>query len=377
MPGIIYSNKYNLYNLGPAHPFSPLRTEMLIDLISELGYETNFKEPGQLAYQKLYEIHDPKYVYTVEELSKGKKLNDSNIYGLGTQDNPITIGMAEGARYQSSGTLLGAKLLIENKEKKILNLGGGFHHAHKNFASGFCIYNDLALAIKEMIRHGWHVIYLDIDVHHGDGVQEMFYSDENIMTISIHESGEYLFPGSGWLHELGKGMGRSLKLNLPLEPFTEGDSYLEVFDKTVTPALSWFKPDAIIIQTGVDAHFSDPLADILLTTYDYEKLFKRIIELSDEYCKGRAIFTLGGGYSITAATRIWAVLYFLLNNIPLPENLPEKWRNKWSKKLNKNIPELLHDKLPAYVEVPRKNIIEKTNRDLIQRLLDAVSSDWL
>ncbi len=377
MPGIIYNSKYSLYNLGAEHPFSPLRAEMLIDLISELGYKTNFEEPESLDYQKLFEIHDPKYVETIEGLSKGKKLNNANIYGLGTQDNPVTIGMAEGARYQSGGTLLGAKLLIENKEQKVLNLGGGFHHAHKNLASGFCIYNDLALAIKEMVRHGWHVVYLDIDVHHGDGVQEMFYSDENVMTISLHESGEYIFPGSGWLHKLGKGMGRSLNLNLPLEPFTEGNSYFEVFNKIVTPALSWYKPDAIVIQAGADAHYSDPLADILLTTFDYEKIFKRIIELSDEHCKGRALFTLGGGYSITATTRVWAILYFLLNNIPLPEKLPGNWRKKWGDKLNKEIPELLHDKLPAYNNIPRKNIIEKTNRDLIQRLLDAVSSDWL
>ena len=214
MCGIIYHPEYSRYNLGEGHPFDPVRIEIVLDLLNELNLLQTPVKPEPVTVEQLYQIHDKDYVDAVERLSAG--------------DN--TVGMAEASRYQAGGTLLGARMLIENKANKVLQMGGGFHHAHSAFASGFCIYNDLALALKEFSDAGWHVVYLDLDVHHGDGVQEIFYSSENVMTISFHESGEYLFPGSGWLYELGQGMGRSLKLNIPLEPYTEGDSYFEVMN---------------------------------------------------------------------------------------------------------------------------------------------------
>jgi acetoin utilization protein AcuC len=374
---VIYHPKYSMYNLGESHPFSPRRIEMLIELLKEWGVYSEPIEPIPINPNDLKAIHDEKYIEVIEKLSANISTDGAEAFGLGTSDNPIVEGMAEGARYQVGGSVLGAKLLIDNKADKVLQLGGGFHHAHQNLAAGFCLYNDLSMAIKTMVNHGWHVAYIDIDVHHGDGVQEMFYSDGNVMTISVHESGEYLFPGKGWTHELGQGIGRSLKLNIPLEPFSEGDSYFEVLDKVIKPALFWFKPDALVVQAGADAHFSDPLADNLLTTYDYEKIFKKIIELADNSCKGKVLFTLGGGYSSTATPRIWALLYLIINNLDIPEHLPENWRNRWEKILNKPIPTKLHDKLPGYDVIPRREEIVKINNDLIVRLMDSVAQHWI
>ena len=374
---VVYSPEYSKYNLGPGHPFDPVRVEMVIDLLKELGVFREFVQPNAVSVEKLLSIHDINYVKAIEGISNGDNSIDAELFGLGSVDNPVVTGMAEGARIQVGGTLLGAKLLIENKAKKVLQMGGGFHHAHNSLASGFCLYNDLALAIKEMTNAGWHVVYLDLDVHHGDGVQEIFYTDEKVMTISFHESGEYLFPGSGWLHELGQSMGRSLKLNIPLEPFTEGESYFEVMNKILEQALSWFKPNAVIVQAGADAHFSDPLADLLLTTHDFEKIYKRVLELVDLKCNGKALFTFGGGYSITAAPRIWTILYLLIFNKSLPQKLPESWRKKWSEKIGKEIPETLHDSLPAFEPVARKIEIEKHNNETALRLLDAVAADWI
>jgi acetoin utilization protein AcuC len=374
---IIYHPNYSNYNLGEGHPFDPVRNEMVLDLLSELGLMHTPVKPNPVSPEQLYSIHDKNYVDAVEAVSRGDNSIDVESYGLGNLDNPIVPGMAEAARYQVGGTLLGAQLLIQNEAKKVLQMGGGFHHAHTSLASGFCIYNDLALAIKEMTDAGWHVVYLDLDVHHGDGVQEIFYSNERVMTISFHESGEYLFPGTGWLYELGKGMGRSLKLNIPLEPFTEGESYFEVMNKVLVPALSWFKPDALVVQAGADAHFSDPLADLLLTTYDYMNIYKRVIELINSKCKGRALFTFGGGYSVNAAFRIWTILYLILFEQKLPEKLPYEWRLKWQKKIGKEIPEYLHDVLPAFEPIPRKSEIEKHNMETAIRLLDAVAADWI
>ncbi|NOX19001.1 MAG: acetoin utilization protein AcuC [Chlorobi bacterium] len=374
---IIYSEKYNLYNLGPEHPFSPLRVEMVIDLIRSLGLNFEFTEPSAVSPEELEAVHDKEYIQAVEDLSAGKEVAGFSKYGFGTQDNPIVKGMAEGARYHAGGTLLGAKTLLNGDAKKVIQFGGGLHHAQSSMASGFCIYNDLAVAIKEMTNAGWHVAYLDLDVHHGDGVQKMFYSDGEVMTISLHESGEFLYPGSGWVYELGQGMGRSLKINVPLEPFTEGDSYLEAVKKVVAPALSWFRPDALVIQSGADPHFSDPLADLLLTAQDFEKIYREVITLADKHCKGRALFTFGGGYSLTATPRIWALLYLILKDIPVPEKLPAEWKEKWEKKLNKKFPETFYDPLPAYDEIPRKPEIVRTNKDTYQRIMDSVAADWL
>ena len=373
---IIYHPKYSLYNLGSEHPFSPQRAQMLIELLQEWNIYKEPLLPNPVSPEALLNIHDKEYIDAVEKTSEGIKVNNIEKYNLGTADNPIVKEMAEGARYQVGGTVLGAQLLLENKAKKVITLGGGFHHAHYNSAAGFCIYNDLSAAIKEMTNQGKHVAYLDIDVHHGDGVQEMFYSDENVMTISIHESGEFLFPGSGWVHELGKGGGRSLKLNVPLEPFSEGDSYLMTLEKVVKPALSFFRPYALIVQAGADAHFSDPLADNLLTTYDYQKIFNEIINFTDTFCNGNVLFTFGGGYSPTATPRVWALLYLIVNKMEIPEFLPEDWRNKWEKILNQSIPKTLHDNLPAFEKIHRKEEILNINKDTITRLMDSVALNW-
>ncbi len=374
---IIYHPDYKKYDLGPSHPFNPVRAEIVLDFLNRTGCLKEPLKPEPVSALELTVVHDESYIHIVETVSCGENLQNAEDYGLGNLDNPIVKGMADGARLQIGGTVLGARLLIENKFNKVLQLGGGFHHAHRNFAAGFCIYNDLALAIKEMIKKGWHIAYLDLDVHHGDGVQEIFYSDENVMTISIHESGEYLFPGTGWLHELGNSMGRSLKLNVPLEPFTEGGSYLEIIDGIVEPALKWFKPDALIVQAGADAHFSDPLADLMLTTQDFEKAYRRVIELVDQYCNGKVLFTLGGGYSITATPRIWIILYLILFGLKIPDKLPEDWRIYWQEKIKKELPEFLHDSVPSFKPIPRKIEIEKHNRELIQRLMDAVALYWI
>ncbi len=374
---IIYHPDYKKYDLGPGHPFDPLRMEMVIDYLNSTGCLKTPLKPEPVSPEDLIGIHDKSYIEIVESVSCGDNIKNAEDYGLGTLDNPIVKGMAEGARLQIGGTLLAARLIIENKSDKVIQFGGGFHHARHNLASGFCIYNDLALAIREMIKKDWHIVYLDLDVHHGDGVQEIFYSSENVMTISIHESGEYLFPGTGWLHELGNGMGRSLKLNIPLEPFTEGESYLEIINGIVEPALKWFKPDALVIQAGADAHFSDPLADLMLTTQDFENIYRRVIRLVDQYSHGRVLFTLGGGYSITAAPRIWILLYFILFGIKIPEELPNGWRLKWERIINKELPVLLHDPVPAYQPIPRKTEIVKHNHELIQRMMDAVAPYWI
>ncbi len=376
MCGIIYHPKYLEYDLGDQHPFSPVRIEMVMDLLHEFGIEPEVETPEVVTPQQLEVIHEPEYIEVVEKAGRGETDTRFEKYGLGTADNPVKKGMAEAARYICGGTLLGARLLLENKYKKVLQMGGGFHHAQRNLASGFCLYNDLALAIKHMTENGWHVAYLDIDVHHGDGVQNIFYEDDKVMTLSLHESGEYLFPGTGWIYESGKGMGKSLKLNLPFEPFTEGESYIGILDELLESALGYYRPDALIVQAGADAHFSDPLADLLLTTQDYERIFKAVIQKADAYANGRVLFTFGGGYSFEATARIWSLLFFILVNSNIEEKLPETWLKKWEERLGVKIKETFHDPNPSYKQIPRKSEIENHNKDMLRRLLDIVMPDW-
>jgi len=348
---------------------------MMIDLLREsnsLGELTS--PPGPATDEVLLRVHTREYIEAVAAACTG---NPSPRFGLDTPDNPTLPELDIGARTMVAGSLYGARLLAENKARRVLQLGGGLHHALPAMASGFCIYNDLAIAIRELVRQGFHVAYIDIDVHHGDGVQKIFYDEEKVLCISFHESGEYLFPGSGWTHELGRGMGRGFKLNVPLEPFTEDRSYLEIVRRLIPEALSYFRPDIMVLQAGADAHYSDPLADLNLSTHGFEELFRFLLKMAEEYCSGRILATLGGGYSLCSTPRIWAILALLMTDRPLIDALPDAWLRRWKKQLQPLNPRTLHDPPGCIDHIPRREDIERHNRLMVERLEDAVSMIWI
>jgi acetoin utilization protein AcuC len=373
MPRVIYHPAYRGYDLGPEHPFSPVRVDMVLDLLRELGVAPALEVPEQAPVEALLAVHDADYVRAVEAASAGEVGPELATLGLGTADNPIVPGMAGAARWLAGGTLHGARLIAAGEADLVLQLGGGMHHARRRLASGFCLYNDLAVAIRYLVGARMRVAYVDIDVHHGDGVQEVLYADENVLTLSLHESGEYLFPGSGWPHELGQGIGRGLKLNVPLEPFTEGDSYLAALAKVAGPALDFFRPDVLVVQAGADTHHLDPLADLMLTTHDYERAVRLLLDLARRHTRGRALFTLGGGYSPAATPRLWAILCLVLHTLPIPEAIPPAWLARWPGQTVST----LHDPPDPYPPIPRRPEIESRNRVMVDRLLDAVARYWL
>jgi len=316
-------------------------------------------------------VHSERLVKRVEAASRGEGMPDLEHYGLGTGDTPVFPGMDRAARILVGGTLEGARRILAG-EKRVLQLGGGLHHAQYDRSSGFCVYNDLSVAIRHLTRAGLRVAYLDIDVHHGDGVQWIHYEEKEVLTLSLHESGRYLFPGTGHVHEIGRGEGVGRKLNLPLEPFTEDESYMEVFEALVPWALGAFRPDVLVVQAGADAHFLDPLADLLLTTRAYERLFRLVLEYAEAYAGGRILLTLGGGYSLDAAVRVWALLYHVFHGLPLPTRLPEGWRGSWEARLGQPLTPTLHDPEAPYPEIPRRQEIEKRNRLTLERLTELV-----
>ncbi|BDG18309.1 acetoin utilization protein AcuC [Thermus thermophilus] len=373
---VIYREEYRLYNFGPDHPFSPVRLEMLTSLLQALGVWRAPLSPPEASREEVLSVHSERLVKRVEAASRGELYPDLEHYGLGTGDTPVFPGMDRAARILVGGTLEGARRIMAG-EKRVLQLGGGLHHAQYDRASGFCVYNDLSVAIRHMTRAGLRVAYVDIDVHHGDGVQWIHYEEGEVLTLSLHESGRYLFPGTGHVYEIGRGAGLGKKLNLPLEPFTEDESYLEVFEALVPWALKAFRPDVLVVQAGADAHYLDPLADLLLTTRAYERLFRLLLEYAEAYAGGRVLFTLGGGYSLDGTVRVWALLYHLFHGLPLPERLPEGWLRTWEARLGKPLTPTLHDPEGAYPEIPRREEIAKRNRLTLQRLTELVAPHLL
>ncbi|GEM86206.1 acetoin utilization protein AcuC [Meiothermus granaticius] len=373
---VFYSPHYLEYNFGPQHPFNPMRLEMLLDLLGTLGQAPLSVEPPQATREEVRGVHLEALVRRVEAASHGVPLPDLAAYGLGTGDTPIFPGMDEATRWLVGGTLEAARWIARGEAREVLQLGGGLHHAQADLASGFCVYNDLSIAIRHLSSQGLRVAYVDIDVHHGDGVQWIHYEEENVLTFSLHESGRYLFPGTGQIHEIGKAAGTGRKLNLPLEPFTEDGSYLEVFQMALEPALRWFRPDVMVIQGGADAHYLDPLAELLLTTRGYAQLFRLLRQYSAEFSGGRALYTLGGGYNLDSSSRVWALLYLSLQNQPLPDHLPEDWLRRWGTRLGHFLTHTLHDPEGGYAEIPRRLEIEARNRQVAARMLETVRPYW-
>ncbi len=375
MTAFLFHPEYRSYYFGPEHPFSPVRQEMLLDLLEALGCTPEIQRPQPASEEELIKIHDAAFVEAVAAAHPDDPATHRRDLGLGTADVPVFKDMHEAARLLVGGTLTAAQLVASGKHDRALQMGGGLHHGQRALASGFCVYNDLSVAIHHLRDEGLRVAYLDIDVHHGDGVQAIHYEDPGVLTISLHETGRYLYPGTGRVHELGEGAAKGYSLNVPLEPFTEDASYLDVFERVVPYALEHFHPDVLVVQCGADAHFSDPLADLLLTTKAYEQLFRRILELADKHAAGRAVYTLGGGYAPDATVRIWTILALLLMDASLPGKLPSSWVEAWSEKLGTDLTPTLHD-APRTFDIPRSKTIFSQNEQVSKRLLELVATAW-
>ncbi len=374
-PLLIYDPDYQRYDFGPAHPFSPVRLAMVTDLLETLGALPEVIEPAPATRAEVLTLHSEAFVEQVEAASQGTPRPDARRYGLDTGDVPVFAGMDAAARLLVGGTLHAARRVAAGEARRVLQLGGGLHHAQRALAAGFCVYNDPALAIYHLRQQGLRVAYLDVDVHHGDGVQALFYDEPEVMTISLHESGRYLYPGTGFVHELGRGAGQGFKLNVPLEPYTHDASYREVFESVVPPALAAFKPDVLFVECGADAHAADPLAHLLLTTYAYETLFRRILALAEAITGGRIVLHLGGGYDLDATVRVWALLALLVQDRALPDRLPDAWLARWQRRLDRALTPTLHD-ADGEIAVPQKDAIAQQNRRESQRLLELAASYW-
>jgi acetoin utilization protein AcuC len=333
---------------GEEHPFRAERGAITRTLLEATGalLPDDVAPVERLDERLLGAVHDAAYLEAVVRAGRGERVEDPRGFGLDTSDCPIVPGMHRVALRVADASVSAAELVASGTALRALHLTGGMHHAHRARASGFCLVNDLALAIEHLTRrHGWRVAYLDLDAHHGDGVQAAFWERGDVLTLSMHQSGRTLFPGTGAEDELGAGPGLGTSVNLPLDPFTDDAGALAAFDALVPDVVASFRPDVIVLQAGVDAHWRDPLARLALTGDGLDALFTRVIELSERWCGGRMVVTGGGGYDAwRSVPRAWARLWGRLSQRDLPDDLPEAWRAHWAERLGATLPATLGER---------------------------------
>lgn len=375
MATLLFHDRYLDYNFGPEHPFSPVRQQMTVDLLDALGHPTDFTDPPVATQEDLLRVHSKQFLEKVQAASTGRPPSQARSFGLNTGDVPVFEDMDAATRGLVGGTLHGARLIADGDVSRVLQLGGGLHHARRDRASGFCVYNDLSVAINALRERDLRIAYVDVDVHHGDGVQFLHYDDPGVLTLSLHETGNALFPGTGHPDEIGEGAGEGFAVNVPLAPYTEAESYLEVFDRVVPYALEHFRPDVLVAQCGADAHFNDPLADLLLTTQTYETLFRQLLDLADEHTEGRLLCTLGGGYRLDAVSRVWTLLALILLDRDIPDTLPDEWLERWQTRIDDPLTPTLHDPDKTF-DIRRRSSIETTNRRASKQVLELVAPHW-
>lgn len=364
---IVYHTDYLKYDFGPGHPFSPARWEAFADLLWAIDLPATWSEPEEIDESRLLEVHSPRFIDAVKAASEGQLFTIWGSFGLGTGDVPTFLGMHDATLGLCAGAVSAGQAVATGLTRRSLQLGGGLHHAMPSASSGFCVYNDVGVLISDLVGRGLRVAYIDVDVHHGDGVQRMFYSDPRVLTVSMHESGRFLFPGTGFVDELGEGEAIGTSINIPLLPGTKDTSYLESFDAVVPDAVNRFAPDIIVIEAGADAHALDPLADLSLTTRGYRVLFDRILKLSDVVCDGRLVSVLGGGYFFDATVRVWTILACTLAGVDPPAHMPEGWRKKWQHAASGSLQRDLDDDF-TIDDRPSTDTAAEANRSTVTQL---------
>lgn len=395
----VWDHALAAYQFGPDHPLNSRRLTLTLGLIRALGLldgqDVAVAVPEPASDSDIMLVHEADYVAAVRAASGDEEEDDALRdpeddmtggalgrsrgggsgtpadvllhYGLGTDDVPIVAGMHGAAAHIAGATLTAARRVTEGSVRRAFNIAGGLHHAGPALASGFCVYNDLAIAIRWMQKkHGARVLYFDIDAHHGDGVQTVFYDDPNVLTVSFHESGTYLFPGTGFTSELGRGDGYGYSVNVPLDVHTTDDSFEAAFDALLPDIAQAFRPDVIVMQCGCDAHVLDPLTHLRCTTGLFERMVARTVDLAERVCQGRMIATGGGGYAIhTVVPRAWTLVWAALCGRTATDGIPRDWLEAVRRESGIDVPRTLRDPAGAFPPSVRAEQVWATNEQTI------------
>ena len=330
---VVWDPTFTHYNFGAGHPMSPLRLDLTARLCEALGVfdaegvEVVGAEPA--SDELLATIHDPDYIAAVKAASADPESADT-AYGLGTEDDPAFEGMHDASARVVTGTVDVCRAVWEGETEHGVNFCGGLHHAMPAMASGFCIYNDIAIGIQWLLDHGAErVAYVDIDVHHGDGVERIFWDDPRVLTISLHETGRALFPGTGWPTDIGGPDAQGSVVNISLPPGLNDAGWLRAIHATVMPLVRSFKPEILVTQHGCDTHAEDPLAHFAVTVDAQRSAADALHRLSHEVCGGKWVALGGGGYEVVdVVPRAWTHLTAIAAHAPIQTSVevPAEWR---------------------------------------------------
>ncbi len=344
---LIYDPAIESYRFPAGHPLRPERFSLAVALMrawgllaedgersadpgtegAALGPRAPIWSPRPASAEEIALVHSEAYIAAVRAAGADPWGADP-AFGLGAGDTPGFYGMHEAGALVAGATIAAVEVVLRDRALRAFSPAGGLHHAHRDRAAGFCVYNDCAIAIERATRifPGVQIAYVDIDAHHGDGVQEAFLRRPDVLTVSMHESGRYLYPGTGFAPDIGEGPGTGFALNVPLPPQSGDVESARAFDELVAPAVRRFAPDLIVAQLGADSHFADPLTHLNVTIEGHQALVRRVVALADECCAGKLAATGGGGYEpFSVVPRIWAVAMAEMLGAHVPEELPAEW----------------------------------------------------
>ena len=325
----VYDKVLSQHVLSDAHPMKPVRLQYTHELLLAYGAfdadNSELVEPRQATEDEILSYHTPEYLRAVQSYGRGETPPKASSYNFGPGDNPPYEGIYDAASWSTGASLKAVELLTSNRVDTAFSISGGLHHAMPGYAYGFCVFNDPVVAIKALVSEGMRVAYVDIDCHHGDGVQHAFYDTDTVLTISLHESGNYLFPGTGFAQEAGGGKGKGFSVNVPLYPYTSDEVYLWAFEEVVPPLLGVFRPDVLVTQLGIDSHYKDPITHLALTVQG----FSQAVTGFSRSAPAKWLALGGGGYDLHAVARAWTLAYGVMSGQEFPDEIPASYRDRY------------------------------------------------
>jgi len=323
----VYSGRFGSFGYGGSHPMRPVRLRLTYELIESLGLAglecMRLVEAREATLEELRLFHTHEYLETLKRANTGMIPVDGPSFGLGYGDNPVFEGVYDWSRLCTGASVQAAELVASGEVDVAFNIGGGLHHAMPSRASGFCYINDPAVAIKRLVAMGKRVAYVDLDAHHGDGVEYAFYETPRVLTISIHESGQYLFPGTGASADIGIRQGRGYSINLPLPPGAGDAAFVRGFEAVVPAFVRAFSPDVLVTQLGVDTFERDPITHLNLTTNGFETMLEGLRSLGVPW-----VALGGGGYDLGTVARAWTLAWAAMNGVEVRGEMPAEFISK-------------------------------------------------
>ena len=336
----IYSDALSRHTLSDTHPMKPARLRYTTELLEAYGAfdapNVSLVSPRHATDDEIQWYHTAEYIDAVQRLNDGDTSVDQFKFNFGPGDNPAYPGIFDAAALSTGATMTAVELLLSDTVDAAFSISGGLHHAMPSYAYGFCVFNDPVIGIKRMLAAGMKVAYVDIDCHHGDGVQHAFYDTDAVMTISLHESGAFLFPGTGHTQEIGAGRGRGYSVNIPLYPYTTDEVYMWAVREVAIPLLQRFRPDVLVTQLGIDSHFKDPITHLALTVQGHATAAEELASIG----ASKWLALGGGGYDLQAVARAWALDFAVMSEQQLSAEIPQSYSDRYGVSTLRDVEEL-------------------------------------